>query len=458
MIKRRLKDWIEIVARCQARDQRPAGRAAGWQQFRGGFEPLEARTVLSAVVGAPIQVETGPDVSWETVYFEPGHLLEYAPIGTSGSHIETSNRPLAMRGPRNEPSAAEHLDRGPEALALNAGLNQGQLVLVLQITLVPSSAAKPPMANLGGAAPNSNLANDIYSGRGSANAPLQPPKLPSASDNSQPLRATSPYTIPPNDAPSPPHQVNQSTPRPTTLNIGVLSSPYSTTNASSTISATATTARDEAFGEFSDPSLLLAVRQDEWIGSEFDRFEQSSISAVIDETEPTKLADSGLQEDVATSLDALQWEQDAIDAVLSELHEIDVHPDKPDSNAQGSKVKSSAEAQPDSTSAATHRGVASDEAASNACTDGGMVMLVPTGDPNVSAYDLTSLIITDGTIVPAVPLGIEPSVGIYQAFDVGGGGQSAGAREARSGVPPAAAQTASEAKPIPREGESGQPS
>jgi hypothetical protein len=137
---------------------------------------------------------------------------------------------------------------------------------------------------------------------------------------------------------------------------------------------------------------------------------------------------SRVRDEVATSLDILQYERDAIDQVLGELHEPANLTDAHLPNAANSRQRTAAEAffvvEADRATAALF----SNKPPENG-SDGGMVLLAASGDANSSAYDLASEIFGNLGNTAVLPTGTEAAIGIYQAFDIGGEGRAADARD-----------------------------
>jgi hypothetical protein len=128
--------------------------------------------------------------------------------------------------------------------------------------------------------------------------------------------------------------------------------------------------------------------------------------------------DAEVGSDVAASLDALRRERAAVDAVLAELHEVslqrDVHP--ADSTSDPSRQHDDRDSYDQEVFANTARWTP--EPARHEA-DGGMVLLTPSGDANSSAYDLAAVYFTRLGRDEIRPLGVEATVGMYQAIDIG---------------------------------------
>jgi hypothetical protein len=141
-------------------------------------------------------------------------------------------------------------------------------------------------------------------------------------------------------------------------------------------------------------------------------------------------AASRVRDEVATSLDILQCERDAIDQVLGELHEPANLADAHLPNAASSRQRTAAEAffvvEADRATAALFNNKPPENG-----SDGGMVLLVASGDANSSAYDLAGEIFGNVDNMAVLPTGMEAAIGVYQAFDIGGEGRAAAARDTR---------------------------
>jgi hypothetical protein len=187
-----------------------------------------------------------------------------------------------------------------------------------------------------------------------------------------------------------------------------------TTNVQSTNSATVS-ARDSAFQSYFTDDLLLALDLDD----ESDDEDESDLEmqSVEDETEQlalsAEIAGSLLDDHAEVAVDSLARERAAIDAVLSELQDVE----------SDSRTHTNSEEETPAGTARLYTGAASvplePEQATVDPTTAGMVWLVPTGDANSSAWDLSGVFLGE---LPAVVRGsaeVEATLGIYQAFDVG---------------------------------------
>ncbi len=177
---------------------------------------------------------------------------------------------------------------------------------------------------------------------------------------------------------------------------------------------------DAVFGEYSSKSLLLAANADAKPDNGFDDGLGDSLDSDGSKHDDDNSGESLTDETIAASLDALQRERAAIDAVLAELHDVKLqtetaHRDVPAADQE--QCPKAAEV------GDTNSHVARDDQAPSPRTqidlDGGMVLLQPTGDANSNAYDLAAVYLHGLESTAAAPLGVEASVGMYQAIDVG---------------------------------------
>jgi hypothetical protein len=176
-------------------------------------------------------------------------------------------------------------------------------------------------------------------------------------------------------------------------------------------------ASEVAFDAYSTDKLLLAtadLRDDD-----VDR-KLSDETNPSDETEETERGanDSFAAEQTAASLDALQRERTAIDAVLGELRDV-----KLKERDESSSTTADHEDQFRDTRTAAKEFLSAEEPTAHLRdgipADGGMVLLQPTGDPNSSAYDLTDAFFSRLGGDDHAPLAVEASLGMYQAIDIG---------------------------------------
>jgi hypothetical protein len=210
-------------------------------------------------------------------------------------------------------------------------------------------------------------------------------------------------------------------------------------------------ARDSVLQDYGSESLLLTTISERSNDKVSDLFDDDRLD-VRDQSRDSLLGldDAESPDDVALSLDALKRERDAIDAALSQLHDLKL--DSADTNQDATET---AEQQ----NAAANCQVqeyffpAGDEQASppTAVQDrGGMVLLANSGDANASAYDLSAAILGGMTDDAIAPLRVEASVGVYQAFDVGGSESLPAVKTAGPGAQgPAAVRTSAATQNAP---------
>jgi hypothetical protein len=124
-----------------------------------------------------------------------------------------------------------------------------------------------------------------------------------------------------------------------------------------------------------------------------------------------RLGESSLADDFAQSDDVVDRERQAVDAVLSELHDFSKMPIErlTDLSAPGDRDEATDSIELDSDVLWGGAAIAD--------TEGGMVMLVSTGDPNQSVFDLAG-VSEGGVDVLQVRAGLEATVGFYQVMDV----------------------------------------
>jgi hypothetical protein len=382
--------------------KRPKRRRNRRAPFRGQIEQLETRTVLSASIGplpAEMEVPVYTVVVWEvhpidTVGLQPAMLL-----GVVDSYRESS-RPLALDGGAKAPA----ISPGSQQILVPSGFTQPQRfahVLFVEIYHLPLAqwlADGQPQPDPSNSIPAPLAAKDSL--------PSVPNKLhynqsanQSTNQSLLPLRSIEPSRF-----------------------AASLALPY-TTDAGDARSAlnSSYVARNSVLQDYGSESLLLTTISERSNDKVSDLFDDDRLD-VRDQSRDSLLGldDAESPDDVALSLDALKRERDAIDAALSQLHDLKL--DSADTNQDATET---AEQQ----NAAANRQVqeyffpAGDEQASPSTADqdsGGMVLLVNRGDANASAYDLSAVILSGMSGETIAPLRVEASVGVYQAFDVGG--------------------------------------
>jgi hypothetical protein len=177
--------------------------------------------------------------------------------------------------------------------------------------------------------------------------------------------------------------------------------------------------RDAAFDDLSTSSLLIATtadsdRDDHLFDDKGDKFD------VLDESDEQE--DDSAHEahtgKLAESLDALQREQAAVDAVLTELHDVKLSDNATRETSPTIRHQSS-DLDRDFAERFFFVDAKESEAASCDASAGGMVLLAARGDANSSAYDLAAPITTAVADHGLISLAVEAPVGLYQAVDVG---------------------------------------
>jgi hypothetical protein len=358
--------------------------------FRGQFEQLESRTVLSASIGTP------------PVHFDapPIGVIESVYANGSVAMRRDSAAPIAWAASLNEPYGHRQstLASPPPLAGPLVGLAWGQTfvlrVIVIHIPLVNSS-----VDNL--ESPHSSLGANEFKPPVAATSPA------AGGMQNQPASKPTQFAQAPADS-TPPLAVRLTTPQIPTDEVQV-----------DAAVRTSSGVRDTVFRQYSSNTLLLASGLREFGGTGTRRLDDELATAVDrDKSDFVNLDDASPFDDFANSLDALQREREAVDAVLSELHDLDLRleertldaapPDEPPYSATESdnihEQQTRVEKAPN---------LSSTDAA------GGMVLLEVLGDANLCDFDLTNVLTGDLERGSMAPLGIEVSVGIYQAFDVG---------------------------------------
>jgi hypothetical protein len=120
------------------------------------------------------------------------------------------------------------------------------------------------------------------------------------------------------------------------------------------------------------------------------------------------------------SLDVLRQEREALDAVFSELSRVPDSTRKSTDDAANDFRDSKAILRSESYEKFLRGNTAELPPVHRDIDQGGMVLLEPAGDPNLSAYDLIETVAAGFLDTnEARPLRVEVSVGMYQALDVG---------------------------------------
>jgi hypothetical protein len=124
-------------------------------------------------------------------------------------------------------------------------------------------------------------------------------------------------------------------------------------------------------------------------------------------------------EEGASSLDAVWRERAAVDAVFGNLRELQIRPEERKCNTSEERT---------ATNETSHRQRDDEHPPAEAAqatyplqdvADGGMVLLMPTGDANLGIDDSIGDIVGNVERANHLPVGVEASIGIYQAMDVG---------------------------------------
>lgn len=117
-----------------------------------------------------------------------------------------------------------------------------------------------------------------------------------------------------------------------------------------------------------------------------------------------------LTDSVSKSDDVVERERQAVDAVLSELHDFSASPIEPLGDLPGADLTANALGKIELNTAQIWSAALAD-------AEGGMVMLANTGDANQSAFDLAT--VADGSAeLLHVHAGVEAAVGLYQTMDL----------------------------------------
>jgi hypothetical protein len=378
--------WLQSQAR------KPATRLVATRpRLRGHFEQLEVRTVLSASFGM------------QSANFESGGAAagerSFAPTSWRSDYVSASATAAAPW--EDSPGLGRSISRN----------TSGGLGAPLQL-----KAQSVTTDLLNGRVIDRGFVVTIYL-PGSGPAIYQGPQLrldwgSVLSSGSKPIAATSPYPALQNDPrPDPP---------------GVYQVPIVPAESFTRLlekreisSAVAFRGQGTAVPSESTDSLLLATTlrdlqvagsdragDDPWTQTGQDEGFADLCASVLDGNE--------------VSLEVLENEREALDAVFSRLSDLEVRQVKFDEDAGQQHQPWKTETQhhdlrdqikpPDATSmVATRHDIA----------EGGMVLLEPTGGSNLSAFDLIEVIAGTNQNAIDLPLGVEAAIGMYQAFDVG---------------------------------------
>lgn len=362
-------------------------------RFRGQLEQLESRTVLSATMG-PLAVE------FVAIDFDANSVTVIA-VWESRT---TPTPQLAIK------SFDQFGDAPWENLAWHGQLGGPRV----------GNLAGPPIRATGGNDQNSTIGGGYAGSFAEDKQPLTHPKdLPlGLQSGNQP--GSSSFVTPTNES------RGQYGPTFLTGGNATVADSYFSSLANSPRHSVPTTSvprsslktQDTVFDAYSANSLLLASNvgsKQDLPGKLDDEFNSPDEKPLADDDDK----DSLVEKDVTAALDGLQRERAAVDTVLAELHEIRLNREshRPESiSADQTRNRATAEASDGEPFTDANR-MASKSA--NRDADGGMVLLQPSGDANSSAYDLTAAYFSGLGDNAALPLGVEVSVGMYQAIDVG---------------------------------------
>lgn len=411
--------WKELRELIRTRvSERTHSRRMRPPKFRGQFEQLEARTVLSATVG--------PTAAFGVmaVDFEAGTIT----IAVWGSHPQFSeSTPVAA-------FRAEHQFDKPDfdgALLSEApvtGSFDGRDEVFALFSRGPGSYGfvetgrnfprlpPPGSGMLGDRTLKSGLgdAADIESigGKGD-DGPLRSqvlgqdqgaePDPPNVNLNFNSLTARRP------DLPPPLHIVTVSLPSPMAVPEAADGNAVAPTKSA--------LVRNAAFDEYSPGSLLLAASVDD--DADDDELGLSDDERNAESDAPADRSALALVDDASESLNALQREQAAIDEVLAELHDLNLRQDNQSTDSAAANNQSHSHSTREAVENSTLTYDQEFRSANFSQAEGGMVLLEPTGDANSSAYDLTAVFTGNFAPPHEVALGLEATVGLQQAFDVG---------------------------------------
>lgn len=374
--------------------QRPTRRRAKASRFRGRFEPLETRSMLSATIGvATFELETvrvTVVAVWESPAPKPTLMVSNSMSMMDQAPWERLPERSILSGPGHGPGPALGISWKPPLGATNVldnvvtGGDRGDLpidpiaegggVQVVVGSQGPLKSTAPGGVGNGPQSATSEAANSTY----------QRPRIPmfDFSAYSQSLGSASTF-------------------------------------ASSSVGTTSTLKpHDAIFGDYSSESLLLAANVDSNHASSLDDELENAFES-DDKTSLDQPADESLADQtVAESLDALQRERAAIDEVLAGLHDVKLqpttsHPEDVTGNHENFSTTSDQAEQNDFNTAYQTQAPPRVEA------NGGMVLLQPSGDANSNAYDLATAYLAGVDNPVAAPLGVEATVGMYQAIDFG---------------------------------------
>jgi hypothetical protein len=385
-----LKQWF------RSNTSRPAARrTAKIAGLRGQIELLEARTVLSASVGSISSAfEMGHASVREDSLATVSRRLEYPEKAIAVAHWEDAPMPGLASNGRTAQSATAG-EKMPIAASWYPSLFDRPRVTVFVVTVF---------------APSSGYTTGRFS----------PPRMdPGYTAVPKAIAATSPYHSWQNELPYVPPQAP---PVPADFlgsHAGLLAA-LSAANDNEPAAAAVVRSRNSVSHTDSDGSLLLATSIRDWNDSENDRT-ADEFWAKSDHEESDFV---GLQELTLdgnnVSLEVLQQEREALDVVFSDLSDVPdstrISTDDASSDFRDSKAITRDESYEEFLPANT----ADLPSVRHDIDEGGMVLLAPAGDANLHAYDFIETVA--GSVLEtnvAGSLGVEVSVGMYQALDVG---------------------------------------
>ncbi len=383
----------------------------GAPRFRGQFERLEVRTVLSASIGTSVvDFETGHSGLWESVVTAQKASL----TGISSFAAVT-----AAHWEDSPSSGLSNRHISPESYeAVNgAGGNGGQLTLLISkpvdaVLVVTVRRWAPP--------------------RMGWEAAFTPSSKP-------PIAATSPVPTLQYEWPSEPSR-NVQYPVATIDSFPpLLPTLFNSTDNQTSMLASNVRERDSAFHSNSTEALLLAASLGDYYDADSDRagVDNWRDNAEEDEGILAGLYDSSLDGD-EVSLDAFQQECTALDAVFAELNDVEMQNENSRVNAAEynpiPNVVRRYEIQIEAPWAVTN----AVPSAHRDVVHGGMVLLEPSGDSKHSAEDLIEIVTESLLKTTDVPISVEASIGIYQAFDVGANEMRPSLNDSAPPVAPAA--------------------
>ncbi|HMP08420.1 MAG TPA: hypothetical protein PJ982_18890, partial [Lacipirellulaceae bacterium] len=187
-----------------------------------------------------------------------------------------------------------------------------------------------------------------------------------------------------------------------------------------TTTATVVESRDTAYQDLASEQLLLTRSGNSTDdGDEEDSGRLSAEEVEEDGAEDALFVDLMLDDGTSESLEVLRRERAAIDAALAELQNFDAANGEPGHDAETETSMQVAEPTARESDAATAT-MTNEILPPEDASQGGMVWLVPTGDANSSAFDLSELLLRGQPALARGTEGMEASIGMYQAFDVGG--------------------------------------